>query len=135
MTCQTIHRAALHSFVAAAMLCPLPASAADLMRTSEVIEACDIVSGGDMFPRCMSYIQGIMDGFYRVDQSFNEETNSHDGFLGLCLPKNGVRGDTLVAALKTRVEFNPKDAGRPARTVIFGVLLEMYPCRDEAPKP
>lgn len=134
MTCQTIRDVALRLAAAAATLCPFPAPAADLMRTSEVIEACDIISGGDMFPRCMSYIQGIMDGFYRVDQSFNEETNSREGFLGLCLPKNGVRGDTLLAALKTRVEFNPKDAGRPARTVIFSVLREMYPCRDEAPK-
>ena len=106
-----------------------------MLRTSEVLEGCDIISGGDMFPRCMSYIQGIMDGFYRVDQSFNEENNSREGFLGLCLPKNGIRGDTLVAALKTRVEFSPDDAGRPARTVIFGVLLEMFPCRDGGPKP
>ena len=110
-----------------------PAGAADLMRTRDLLEWCDIISGGDMFPRCMSYVQGIMDGFYRVDQSFNEETNTRDGFLGLCLPKNGVRGDTLIAEVRTHVDFHPKDAGLPARTVIFGVLQKLYPC--EASKP
>ena len=135
MTCRTIRITTLGLALVAAVACAPAARAADLLRTSEVLEGCDIISGGDMFPRCMSYIQGIMDGFYRVDQSFNEENNSREGFLGLCLPKNGIRGDTLVAALKTRVEFSPDDAGRPARTVIFGVLLEMFPCRDGGPKP
>lgn len=120
---------------AAALLWPSPAPAADLMRAGEVLEACDIVSGGEMFPRCMSYIQGILDGFYRVDQSFAEETGSREGFLGLCLPKNGVRGDTLVAAVRTRVDISPKDAGLPARTVIFEVLRKMHPCPEAGPRP
>lgn len=120
---------------AAALLWPSLAPAADPMRAGEVLEACDVISGGEMFPRCMSYIQGILDGFYRVDQSFAEETGSRDGFLGLCLPKNGVRGDTLVAAMRNRVDTSPKDAGLPARTVIFEVLQKMYPCPESGPKP
>lgn len=131
MTRRTLRIAALG--LAAAIVRLHPAPAADLMRTHEVLAACDIISGGEMFPRCMSYIQGVLDGFYRVDQSFAEETNSREGFLGLCLPKNGVRGDTLVAWMRTHVETYPKDAGLPARTVIFGVLREMYPCPE--PKP
>lgn len=108
---------------------------ADLMRARDVVDGCDIVSADEQtFARCMSYIQGLMDGFYRVDQSFVEETNTRDGFLGLCLPKNGVRGDVLVEQVKSHIEKVPRDAGVPARTVIFALLQRLYPCTG-GPKP
>jgi hypothetical protein len=119
-------------------MCLLGAGAvhAEPLLTREVIQDCDIVSPDtDKFFQCKGYIQGILDGFYRVDQSLFEESNTHEGFFGLCLPINGVRGDTLVAGLKSHVATVPADAGRSARTVIFGVLREMYPCQQKSAPP
>ena len=108
------------------------AARAEPMRAKDVIHDCNILAPDtDKFFQCKGYIQGILDGFYRIDQSLYEESNTHEGFFGLCLPVNGVRGDTVVDALKSRVELVPKDAGRMARTVIFSVLQDMYPCREK----
>lgn len=120
------------------LICLVAATSAraEPMRVKDVIQDCDIISpDSDKFFQCKGYVQGILDGFYRVDQSLFEETNTHEGFFGLCLPVNGVRGDTIVAGLKSRVEAVPKDAGRLARTVIFSVLKDMYPCQKKSPSP
>ena len=103
---------------------------AEPKRTSDVLQDCSITApDASTFLACMSYVQGLMDGFYRVDQSLVEITNKREGYLGLCLPVNGVRGDVLVQHLKSHVEAVPKDEGLLARTVIFTVLKEMYPCK------
>ena len=58
---------------------------ADLMRARDVVDGCDIVSANEQtFARCMSYVQGLMDGFYRVDQSRARHTGGTGLGLAIC---------------------------------------------------
>lgn len=103
---------------------------ADVYMTRDLLKDCGSPSSNqERFYECVGYINGVVDGFYRVEQEIYEQTNQRQGWLGMCLPADGLTVDAVIGKMRDHLGFFPQDTSKPARTIIGNALRELYPCK------
>ena len=71
-------------------------------------------------PTCTGYLAGFV-GAIRIARTLDEE-------FPICLPEEGISNDTIVTQVSGHLAQNLEHLENSARSVVFLVLTESYPC-------
>lgn len=71
-------------------------------------------------PACTGYLAGFI-GAIRIAKTVTND-------FPICLPQQGVTNSQIVTDVSSYLENNPSHLTSSARSVVFHVLTEKYPC-------
>ncbi len=77
--------------------------------------------------RCFAYLMGFLDA-YRASMAVMER-QAPRAQEPICLPPRGVPVGQISDLILEWLRLRPAELGESARTVVFGVLATVYPCR------
>lgn len=81
------------------------------------------ISGSIANPSCVGYMAGFI-GAVRISGSIGP------GYP-ICLPESGLSNESIVADVSAYLEENPPSLQKSARSVVFLVLSQRYPCAEK----
>jgi hypothetical protein len=81
------------------------------------------ISGSITSPSCVGYMAGFV-GAVRISTSLG-------GDYPICLPESGLSNESIVSDVSGYLEENPAALQKSARSVVFLVLSQKYPCKDK----
>jgi hypothetical protein len=92
------------------------------------MELCLKGANGDSItdPTCSGYLAGFI-GALRISRTVSDD-------FPICLPEQGLTNGRVVAELSDFLEKNEAYLQRSARSVVFLVFTNRYPCPDGGPR-
>lgn len=81
------------------------------------------ISGSITSPSCVGYMAGYV-GAVRISAGIG-------GDYPICLPESGLSNESIVSDVSAYLEENPAALQKSARSVVFLVLSQRYPCKDK----
>lgn len=81
------------------------------------------ISGSITSPSCVGYMAGFV-GAVRISAGLG-------GGYPICLPESGLSNESIVSDVSGYLEENPAALQKSARSVVFLVLSQRYPCKDK----
>ncbi len=105
---------------------------------NDIAAACDHIQEADVRAGyCIGYITGAWEGMKRgaaqivmlsdADQTATEVDASTNSLLGICIPL-AVESGQIIDVFVRYLDDNPAQRHQPARSLLYGALLDAFPC-------